>query len=63
MKKQPRFPKIVRWLLYGAAGLVGIILLFLVVISFFRIPIDLTGYKDVVEYAATKALGRYPSLR
>jgi uncharacterized protein involved in outer membrane biogenesis len=51
-------PKPLKWFLYGTAGLFGSILLMLVIISFFRIPINLENQKGLIESIAEEALDR-----
>jgi uncharacterized protein involved in outer membrane biogenesis len=51
-------PKPIRWLLYGTAGLLGTILLLLVIVSFFRIPINLESQKGLIESLAADAIDR-----
>ncbi len=51
-------PKSLKWLFMGTAGLLGLILLLLAVISFFRIPINLEKHKELIEYIAAEAIDR-----
>lgn len=50
--------KFLRWLLYPLGGLVATLLVILLLLAFVRISVDLSGYKGVIEAAASKALGR-----
>jgi uncharacterized protein involved in outer membrane biogenesis len=51
-------PKPIRWLLFGIASLFGLLLVLLLVISFFRIPINLEGQKGLIESIAADAMDR-----
>jgi uncharacterized protein involved in outer membrane biogenesis len=51
-------PKPIRLFLYYTAGLLGLILLLLVIISLFRIPINLEGHKGLIESFAADAIER-----
>jgi uncharacterized protein involved in outer membrane biogenesis len=51
-------PRPVRWILWGIAGLISIILILVTVLAFVRIPIDLTAHKGVLEKIATDVIGR-----
>ena len=51
-------PRPVRWVLWGIAGLVSIILILVTVLAFVRIPIDLTSHKGVLEKIAADVIGR-----
>ena len=50
--------KPIRLLLFGTAGLLGLILAILVIVSFFRIPITLEGQKGLIESIATGTIDR-----
>ena len=50
--------KFLHWILYLLGGLVATLIVILLVLAFVRISVDLSGYKGVVEAAASKALGR-----
>ena len=50
--------KPIRLLLFGIAGLLGLVLVLLVIVSFFRIPINLEGQKGLIESIATGAIDR-----
>jgi uncharacterized protein involved in outer membrane biogenesis len=52
------FPKAIRWLLFGTAGLIGLLLALLLILSFVRIPINLEGQKGLIESIATEAIDR-----
>jgi uncharacterized protein involved in outer membrane biogenesis len=54
--------KPIRWLLFGAAGFAGLLLLLLVIVSFFRIPINLEGQKGFIESIASEAIDRQFSI-
>jgi uncharacterized protein involved in outer membrane biogenesis len=47
-----------KWFLYSTAGILGLILLILVIVSLFRIPINLEGQKVLIESVAADALER-----
>jgi uncharacterized protein involved in outer membrane biogenesis len=51
-------PLFLRCILYLLGGLVATLLVILLVLAFVRISVDLSGYKGLVEAAASKALGR-----
>jgi uncharacterized protein involved in outer membrane biogenesis len=51
-------PKPVRWILWGIAGLISIILILVTVLALVRIPIDLTAHKGVLEKIASDVIGR-----
>lgn len=53
-----RLPKLIRWLIWIAAGMFALVLIFIALLSFVRIPLDLTGQKDLLEWTASRALGR-----
>jgi len=50
--------KFLRWILYLAGSVIAGLILILIFLAFVRISVDLSGYKGVVEAAASKALGR-----
>ena len=50
--------KLVRWLLFIAAGFAGLLLVLLLVVSFFRIPLNLEGQKGLIESIAAAAMDR-----
>ena len=52
----------IRQLLLGFAGLLGVLVVLVMVLSLVRIPIDLTHYKGLAESAASDALGRQVSI-
>ncbi len=54
-----RLPRLFRWLIWLAAGIIGLILSLLVFLTFIKIPVDLTGQKDLVEWAASRSLDRH----
>jgi len=51
-------PKPIRLLLYYIAGMLGLVLLLLVIISLFRIPINLEDQKGLIESVAADAINR-----
>ena len=51
-------PKAIRWLLFGTAGLIGLLLALLIILSFVRIPINLEGQKGLIESIAASAIDR-----
>jgi len=51
-------PKPIRWLLFGTAAFIGLILVLLVIVSFFRIPINLESQKGIIESIAEDAIDR-----
>jgi len=51
-------PKSIRRLLIGIAGLLGLILLLLIIVSLFRIPINLENQKGIIESIASEELER-----
>ena len=51
-------PKPIKWFLYCSTGLLGLFLLLLVIVSFFRIPINLEGQKGLIESVAADAMER-----
>ena len=51
-------PKTIRQILYALVGLVALLLVLLLILTLVQIPIDLTGYKGIVEAAASRAVGR-----
>ena len=51
-------PKPIRWLLLTFAGLVGLVLLLLVIVSFLKIPVSLEGQKGLIESIASDELER-----
>ena len=55
-------PNPIRWLLFGAAALIGLVLLLLVIVSFFRIPINLESQKGLIESIASEAIERQVSI-
>ncbi|MGB6289593.1 MAG: AsmA family protein, partial [Desulfobulbales bacterium] len=55
-------PKTIRWLLFGTTGLIGLILLLLIIVSFFRIPINLESQKGLIESIAANAIERPVSI-
>ncbi|MGB6290974.1 MAG: AsmA family protein, partial [Desulfobulbales bacterium] len=55
-------PKSIRFLLLGTVGLFGLILVLLVIVSFFRIPISLEGQKGLIESIATSTIERQISI-
>ena len=54
--------KPIRWLLIGTAGLFGLLLASLVIVSFFRIPINLESQKGLIESIATSTIERQISI-
>jgi uncharacterized protein involved in outer membrane biogenesis len=54
--------KPVRMLFWGSAGLFGLLLALLVIVSFFRIPIDLEGQKGLIQSFAASAIERQVSI-
>jgi hypothetical protein len=57
------FPKVIRWLLFGAAGLIGLLLALLLFLSLVRIPINLENQKGLIESIATGAIDRQVSIK
>jgi uncharacterized protein involved in outer membrane biogenesis len=55
-------PKTIRWLLFGTTGLIGLILLLLIIVSFFRIPINLESQKGLIESIAANEIERPVSI-
>jgi len=55
-------PKAIRWLLFGTAGLIGLLLALLLILSFVRIPINLEGQKGLIESIAAIAIERQVSI-
>jgi len=55
-------PKPIRWFLYATAGLAGLLLVVLLILSFVRIPINLEGQKGLIESIAADAIGRQVSI-
>ena len=53
-----RLPRIIRWLMWMMAGMIGLVLSLIVFLTFVRIPVDLTGQKNLLEWAASRSLGR-----
>ena len=53
-----RIPKPIRWILYAVGGLIGLLVVALAFLAFVKIPVDLSGHKGIVEYAAARAIGR-----
>jgi uncharacterized protein involved in outer membrane biogenesis len=56
------FPKPIRWILYGAAGFIGLLLVLLATLSLVEIPFNLEGKKALIEEIATDALNRSVSI-
>jgi len=54
--------KPIRWLLFGTAGFIGLVLVLLVIVSFFRIPINLESQKGLIESIAADAIERQVSI-
>jgi uncharacterized protein involved in outer membrane biogenesis len=54
--------KPIRWLLFGAAGLIGLLLALLLVLSLVRIPINLESQKELIESIAASAIERQVSI-
>jgi len=54
--------KSIRWLLFGTAGLFGLLLVVLLIISFVRIPISLEGQKGLIESITASAIERQVSI-
>ncbi|MBE9533876.1 MAG: AsmA family protein, partial [Proteobacteria bacterium] len=55
-------PKPIRWLLFGAAGLAGLLLALLLLLSLVRIPINLESQKGLIESIAASAIERQVSI-
>jgi uncharacterized protein involved in outer membrane biogenesis len=55
-------PKPIRLLLLGTAGLFGLVLVLLVIVSFFRIPISLESQKGLIESIAASTIDRKVSI-
>ncbi|KPK23270.1 MAG: hypothetical protein AMJ61_16015, partial [Desulfobacterales bacterium SG8_35_2] len=51
-------PKPIKWFLYSTAGLLGLILLLLAVVSLFKVPISLESQKGLIESIAADAMER-----
>jgi uncharacterized protein involved in outer membrane biogenesis len=54
--------KPIRWLLFGAAGLIGLLLALLLVLSLVRIPINLESQRELIESIAASAIERQVSI-
>ena len=54
--------KSIRWLLFGIAGLFGLLLALLVIFSFLKIPINLESQKGLIESIAASAIERQVSI-
>jgi uncharacterized protein involved in outer membrane biogenesis len=55
-------PNPIRWILFGTVGMLGLVLLLLVIVSFFRIPINLESQKGLIESMASEAIERQVSI-
>ena len=55
-------PNPIRWILFGTVGMLGLVLLLLVIVSFFRIPINLESQKGLIESIASEAIERQVSI-
>ena len=55
-------PKPIRWLLFGTAGLAGLLLIVLLLLSLVRIPINLESQKGLIESIAADAIDRQVSI-
>ncbi len=55
-------PKVIRWLLLCIAGLIGLLLALLLVLSLVRIPINLESQKGLIESIASSAIERQVSI-
>jgi len=53
-----RLPRLFRWLTWLVAGMIGLVMSLLVFLTFVKIPVDLTGQKNILEWAASRRLGR-----
>jgi uncharacterized protein involved in outer membrane biogenesis len=53
-----RLPRLIRWLMWMVAGMIGLVVSLIVFLAFVRIPVDLTGQKNMLEWAASRSLGR-----
>jgi AsmA family protein len=51
-------PRFFRWLIWLVAGMIGLVLSLLVFLTFIKIPVDLTSQKNLLEWAASRSLGR-----
>ena len=56
------FPKQIRWLFYGAAGLAGLLLILLAILTLVGISINLEGKKALIEKIVTNAVNRPVSI-
>jgi uncharacterized protein involved in outer membrane biogenesis len=54
--------KPIRWLLFTTAGLLGLVLVLLVIVSLLKIPINLEGQKGLIESLAADAIERQVSI-
>lgn len=51
-------PKPIRWLFKTVAGVLGLLLVLLLLVSFIRIPINLEGQKGMIEFLASRQINR-----
>ena len=53
-----RLPRLFRWLIWLVTGMIGLVMSLLVFLTFVKIPVDLTSQKNILEWAASRSLGR-----